>query len=129
MNHSPLVSCTGVIFDVSDLKRSAAFWAALLDVEPGQPRSNGDYLTVGEVHTGIRLVLQKVPEPKAQKNRVHLDFRVEDVDAAIKSIVQLGGKQLSEPRLGGGVTMADPDGNEFCIGAFDRDQTGKRVYS
>lgn len=129
MSRSPLVSDPGIVIDVSDLERSAAFWAELLGVEQGKPRSNGDYLTVGELHSGMRLVLQKVAEPKTQKNRVHLDFRVNQVETAIKRIIELGGQQVSEPRSGGGVTMADPDGNEFCIGAFSRDSAGKRIYS
>ena len=124
-----LLSDSAVTIDVSDPERSAEFWGTLLGLEPGKPRSNGEYLTVGQLCEGTLLVLQRVPETKTQKNRVHLDFRVEDVDAAKERIVQLGGKQVSEPRRGGGVTMADPDGNEFCIGSFARDITGRRIYS
>jgi predicted enzyme related to lactoylglutathione lyase len=73
------------------------------------------------------LVLQKVSEPKRVKNRVHLDFRVDDLDIAIACIIELGGSQLSTPTTGGGVIMADPEGNEFCIGAFQRAREGYRV--
>ncbi len=117
----------GLVIDVTDLERMAAFWGELLGLEPGQPRSGGGWLTVGALDETAWLVLQHVPERKTVKNRVHLDFRVDDVDEAIARIIALGGSRLGEPREGGGVTMADPEGNEFCIGAFQRTRTGKRV--
>ena len=49
-----------------------------------------------------------------------------DVDEAVRQIVALGGSSVSGPRPGGGVTMADPEGNEFCLGAFRRTKDGKR---
>ena len=93
----------------------------------GPSRAAGHLLTVGVREGPARLVLQRVPEPKTAKNRVHLDFRVDDVDEAIARIVALGGSQLSQPRTGGGVTVADPEGNEFCIGAFRRTKEGRRI--
>ena len=128
MTHRAIVHALGgVVIDVRDLERMAAFWGALLGQEPGQPRSGGGWLTVGTLEGTAWLVLQHVPEPKTVKNRVHLDFLVADVDAAITRILALGGRQMSERRVGGGVTMADPEGNEFCIGAFRRSKEGKRI--
>ena len=128
MTHSAIVhELGGVVIDVRDLERMAAFWGALLGQEPGQPRSGGGWLTVGTLEGTAWLVLQQVPEPKTVKNRVHLDLRVDDVDEAITRILALGGSQISERRVGGGVTMADPEGNEFCIGAFRRTKEGKRI--
>ena len=116
-----------VVIDVNDLERVSAFWGALLGQEPGHSRIGGDWLTVGTLADSAWLVLQRVPESKAVKNRVHLDFQVDDVDQAIAHIVAFGGSKISGPRVGGGVTMADPEGNEFCIGAFRRTKGGKRV--
>ena len=117
----------GVTIDVNDLELEAAFWGAVIGEEPGPIRSEGGWLTVGDLGDGAMLVLQKVPEPKTVKDRIHLDFRVEDVNEAIVRITALGGSQISEPRVGGGVTMADPEGNEFCIGAFRRSKEGVRT--
>ena len=61
------------------------------------------------------------------KNRAHLDFHVDDVEKAIAHIVTLGGTKISEPCIGGGVTMADPEGNKFCIGTFRRTKEGTRI--
>lgn len=66
-----------------------------------------------------RLLFQEVPEPKSGKNRMHLDIRTGDADvAAIRErLVERGATVLHEGRQGPHtwVTMADPEGNEFCI--------------
>ncbi len=116
-----------VVLDVGDMGQQAAFWGALIGENPGPLRSEGGWLTVGSLGPATILVLQKVPETKIVKNRLHLDFGVADVDQAVREIVALGGRRASEPRPGGGVTMADPEGNEFCIAAFRRTKEGKRT--
>ncbi|MCY4623808.1 MAG: VOC family protein [Chloroflexi bacterium] len=117
-----------VVLDVNDIEREAAFWSVVIDEEPGPLRGDGGWLTVGELAPAMWLVLQRVPEAKLVKNRCHLDFHVTDVDEALRKIIVLGGSQVGEIRPGGGVTCADPEGNEFCIGAFKRDKSGNRVY-
>ena len=99
----------------------------MLGEEPGPRRSGGGWLTVGSLDSTTSLVLQKVPEPKIVKNRCHMCFVVPDVYEAVRQIVALGGSVISGPRIGDGVTMADPKGNEFCIGAFRRTKDGKRA--
>jgi len=121
-----LIKKVHVALDVNDLEIEGAFWAAMLGQEPGPVRSGGGWLTVGELPGGGWLVLQKVPEIKTAKIRMHLDLIVDDVDDAIVEITALGGTQISDPRSGGGVTMSDPEGNEFCIGAFTRSKDGAR---
>ena len=116
-----------IVLDVGDIGRQATFWGALIGENPGPLRSEGGWLTVGSLGPATILVLQKVAETKMVKNRCHLDFGVADVDQAVREIVALGGSRISEPRRGGGVTMADPEGNEFCIGAFRRTKEGKRT--
>jgi Glyoxalase-like domain len=66
-----------------------------------------------------RVLFQWVPEPKSVKNRVHLDIRTgdADVEAIRERLVRRGATVLHEGRQGPHtwVTMADPEGNEFCI--------------
>ncbi len=121
------MSQPSVVMDVRDLTASAAFWGRLLGVEPGKPRSNGDYLTVGPLASGVALVLQRVDDPRQVKNRVHLDFTVDDIESAVQLILELGGSRLEKQFTVSGETMADPDGNEFCIAAYTRDAQGERV--
>ena len=116
-----------VTLDVDDIEREGAFWGAILGEKPGPTRSGGGWLTVGSLDSTTSLVLQKVPESKVMKNRCHMCFVVPDVDEALRQIVALGGRKVSDPRPGGGVTIADPEGNEFCIGSFHRSKEGIRT--
>ena len=54
------------------------------------------------------IVFVPVPEPKTVKNRIHWDVRGD-----VAEFAQAGARVLWEmPRW---VTMADPEGNEFCV--------------
>lgn len=80
---------------------------------------------------GPRLLFQPVPEGKRVKNRVHLDLDVtegRDVDVEIRRaqveaeaqrLVALGATinrvLHTEGSAHYGITMFDPEGNEFCI--------------
>ena len=69
--------------------------------------------------TGPRLYVQRVPEPKSAKNRFHLDLHVGEGerDAAVARLVEHGATELYVGTQGPNswVTMADPEGNEFCV--------------
>jgi hypothetical protein len=71
------------------------------------------------VGLGGRVLFQVVPEPKTVKNRVHLDLHVgpERRPEVIERLVGLGATVLWEGREGPGtwITLADPEGNEFCV--------------
>ena len=122
-----VLETSAVVLNVEDIERQAAFWGAVIGEEPGPLRGEGEWLTVGSLGSTTHLVLQRVPEAITLENRCHLDFYVQDVEQAVRQIVALGGSKLSKPRPGGGVTMADPEGNEFCVGAFRRTKEGKRT--
>jgi hypothetical protein len=49
-----------------------------------------------------------VPEPKTVKNRLHWDVR-----STAEELLDRGATRLWD--TGGWVTMADPEGNEFCV--------------
>ncbi len=75
------------------------------------------------------LYFQRVPEGKVVKNRLHLDISISDgpgtppairrqqTAGKVAELIAAGATQLYEIEEGGGywVTMADPEGNEFCI--------------
>lgn len=70
-----------------------------------------------------------VPEPKVAKNRLHLDLDVAPdrtaplleqktiIDAEVERLKKLGATKLYDAVVGEHyrVTMADPEGNEFCL--------------
>jgi Glyoxalase-like domain len=70
---------------------------------------------------GPRLLFQQVPEAKSVKNRVHLDLHFGFADGAreaeVERLIALGATRLWDGRQGPHtwVTLADPEGNEFCV--------------
>ncbi len=66
-----------------------------------------------------RIIFQQVPEPKSVKNRWHIDVWVgeENVQPAMDRLVARGATFLREGQQGPHrwVTLADPEGNEFCV--------------
>jgi Glyoxalase-like domain len=71
-----------IVIDCGDLDRSARFWAAVLGYQAG-PATSGPYLSLTPVSgVGIDVLLQRVPDVKRQKNRLHLDLRTVPVELA-----------------------------------------------
>ena len=139
-----------VTFDANDPVLLADFWMLALDyvIQPAPPGFDSwdDWaraMEIPEEHwedaraivdpegTGPRIFIQKVPEGKTAKNRVHLDVNVSGghgtplderkhaVAAAVAKLVAAGateGATFDEPERGDyWVVMADPEGNEFCL--------------
>ena len=120
-----------IVIDCSDLDRSARFWSGALGYTAGPPAAGGGAADGGaaggdryrglqpESGAGIDVLLQRVPDVKRQKNRLHLDLRTPDLEAEVGRVVGLGATLLtSEPVTEDGWfwhILADPDGNEFCV--------------
>ncbi|MEE2032813.1 VOC family protein [Rhodococcus chondri] len=65
-----------------------------------------------------RLLFQLVPEGKTGKNRMHLDIRADaDREVLAERLAASGATVLHRGRQGPyeWITMADPEGNEFCV--------------
>jgi hypothetical protein len=66
-----------------------------------------------------RVLFQLVPEAKAGKNRLHLDLRfgADAQEATVARLTAMGATELWRGQEGphSWVTMADPEGNEFCV--------------
>lgn len=106
---------TQVGIDVSDLGRAEAFYSELLGVERAD--ANDQYLNFEALPGNLTVYLQRVPEGKTSKTRVHIDVVVEDMEGALDRVDALGGRRLgSFLEDGEGWTVvADPDGNELCL--------------
>jgi catechol 2,3-dioxygenase-like lactoylglutathione lyase family enzyme len=63
------------------------------------------------------LLFTSVPEGKVVKNRLHLDFRPDDHEAEVARLLALGARHADVGQTGeeSWVTLADPEGNEFCV--------------
>ena len=139
----------GITVDCADAQALARFWCHALDyVEAPPPQGWSDWPSFLRDHdvpeaewddgatirprsgSGPSISFLRVPEPKAVKNRVHLDVRVSggrDVDQSLREqrihateadLVGRGARRLREDRVDGRLdhlVMQDPEGNEFCI--------------
>lgn len=105
-----------VTFDCGDPERLAAFWSGATGYEIDETMRSDEVVRLrSPERRGLRhLLFYKVPEPKAGKNRVHVDLGARDPDAEVARLQKLGASVLY--RGAWWVTMADPEGNEFCIG-------------
>jgi predicted enzyme related to lactoylglutathione lyase len=108
----------GLVLDCADPERLAEFWADALGY--ANVGSAGVYVALYPPEgNGPKLLLQRVIEPKATKNRMHIDIEVPDIDAEADRLSALGAKRVSNDTYSehgsSWVRMADPEGNEFCI--------------
>jgi hypothetical protein len=137
-----------IVIDCADPRRLAEFWAAALGyvlqpppegfgswedflTERGIPQSewNSRNAVVDPDERGPRILFQRVPEPKATKNRLHLDVnaggplgtppeeRRRRVDAEVERLVAAGATRVHvKEELGERwVLLLDPEGNEFDV--------------
>ena len=108
-----------VVIDCSDLARSARFWTEALGyVDQGGGSATYQTLLPGD-GDGIEVLLQRVPDQKRAKSRVHLDLRTRDLDAEVARVVSLGATRLTPAPIEEAGwrwhVLADPDGNELCV--------------
>jgi predicted enzyme related to lactoylglutathione lyase len=107
-----------VTIDAVDVERTATFWAEVLGTQTDAVMDEGRYVFLKGRDDLPVVCVQRVPEAKAGKNRVHLDLGVGDLIAATERVVALGGAwdgtehTLETFRWR---TLTDPDGNEFDI--------------
>jgi hypothetical protein len=119
-----------VVFDCRKPAPLARFWTSVLDGYAVAPYDDAELerlrgigiddpeddpsVLVEPSGSGPRLFFTLVPEPKAGKNRVHLDVHADDMDAEVERLGELGATVLT--KFGDGhVLLTDPEGNEFCL--------------
>jgi hypothetical protein len=113
-----------VCIDVIDPRHVAAFWCELLGYEvDGDVDARWVHLEPPEGTTMPVLNLQRVPEWKEIKNRLHLDVFVDDPEEWIDRSLELGATRLrvNDDADDWYCVMADVEGNEFCICREDED--------
>lgn len=108
-----------VVLDCSDPVALAGFWSQALRYEVAEHEE--PYVVLrpsGVQRSRPMLLLQRVPEPKTTKNRMHIDLRVADIEAEATRLVEAGATRLGGERGQSGwrwIVMADPEGNELCV--------------
>jgi predicted enzyme related to lactoylglutathione lyase len=110
-------------FDARNAYAQSVFWSQVLDFveDPDDPNEPGHAeCLITSRDLGQLLLFITVPDDKVVKNRVHLDLRPTDRtrEQEVERVVALGASQLADHRRpdgSGWITLADPEGNEFCI--------------
>ncbi|CAN5836622.1 VOC family protein [soil metagenome] len=108
---------SGITIDCVDPVQVGRFWGQLLGLTSTEPLPG--WVRLGRVGGAAPVInFQPVPEVKVGKVRIHLDVRVDDIVLASARVIELGGRSLDqryEYDEGVVYTMADPEGNEFCL--------------
>ncbi len=107
-----------LVLDCEDPRRLADFWRAALGYRNHYADAELVVLVPGE-GSAAPLLLQRVPEPKAVKNRMHLDLVVDDIEAEVRRLESLDARRVDQEvqSYAGSrwVRMSDPELNEFCV--------------
>jgi Glyoxalase-like domain len=136
-----------VVLDAAEPRKLAEFWAFTLGYVPEPPPPGfaswedfgrsigmseeqfGDQAAIIDPEgAGPRVYIQRVPEGKTAKNRMHLDVRVAGpevrgeermrrVEERVTQLIEAGASiawRNTDVR-GRSVVMRDPEGNEFCV--------------
>jgi len=119
-------------FDAIDAYAQSVFWSQVLDFteDPDDPNLPGheECLITSRDRSQLLLFIT-VPDGKKVKNRVHLDLRPADRtrEQEVERVLALGASHLADHRRpdgSGWITLADPEGNEFCILSKDPASSG-----
>src|SRR5829696_7225661 len=104
-----------VVVDAHDPVALGRWWAEALGwVVAGDAADEFEIRPTPDGVPGLLFV--PVPEEKAGKNRLHLDFRPVDQTAEVERLLSLGARRADVgQRDASWVVLADPEGNEFCI--------------
>ena len=107
-----------LVLDCQDPKRLAKFWRNALGYRDHFGNAELAVLVPRE-GSASPLLLQRVPEPKTAKNRMHLDVIVDDIETEVSRLEALGARRIDQDvqNLGGTrwVRLSDPEQNEFCV--------------
>ena len=107
-----------LVLDCRDPKRLAEFWRAALGYRDHFADAELAVLVPKE-GSASPLLLQRVPEPKVVKNRMHLDMIVDDIETEVSRLEALGARRIDQDvqTFGGTrwVRLSDPEQNEFCV--------------
>jgi hypothetical protein len=109
--------------DAHDAYALSVWWAEVLGFaeDPRDPNLPGhEECMIFSPDGRTRVLFIDVPDDKVVKNRIHFDLSPTDRtrDEEVQRLLTHGATEVADrrtPEGGGWVTMADPEGNEFCV--------------
>jgi catechol 2,3-dioxygenase-like lactoylglutathione lyase family enzyme len=112
----------GVVLETPDSSALARFYSDLLGWEIAKEDPDGAAIAPpdGVAYLAFQTSPEYVPPvwpaaDGAQQMMMHLDFEVEDLDAAIGHAIELGATQADFQPQDDVRVMLDPDGHPFCL--------------
>ena len=112
-----MVAMIELVLDVAALDPMVEFYVEALGYE--RRGSIAQYASIAppKGEPGVKLILQRVDEPKTTKNRLHLDIHHPDIETEANRLERLGARRVQRfDEVGTSwILMADPEGNELCV--------------
>jgi len=108
------------VLDCPDPRALAAFYATVLGMRVNE--DSEDWVVIGSEPGARQLAFQRAarwtapewPDPR-RPQQLHLDIRVDDVEAAERQVLALGARRLPGELEGRYRVFADPVGHPFCL--------------
>ncbi|WP_406861813.1 VOC family protein [Streptomyces sp. HUAS MG47] len=109
------VQTVQVTVDALDAGKVTPFWRALLGYED---RAGSPEDLVDPQGRGAPFYFQQMDTPRPQRNRVHVDVWVphDRAESRIAAALAAGGTLVTAEHAPGHWVLADPEGNEACVG-------------
>ena len=119
--------------DSSNAYTQSVWWAEVLGMaeDPKDPNEPGhEECMIFSADGRTRVLFIEVPEGKQVKNRLHFDLRPTDLtrEQEVERLVAHGATVVADRRRpdgSGWFTLADPEGNEFCVLRGDLEISGQ----
>src|SRR4029453_14966492 len=93
-----------LVLDCAEPRAIEQFWRDALGYRAYYSGDSHVVLVPADDSSASPLGLQRVPEPKVGKNRMHVDLVTDDVEGEVERLVAIGGARppQGEPPRGGG---------------------------
>lgn len=106
-----------VTIDAIDIPRVKTFWRALLGYID---RNDSPEDLIDPRFRGASLWFQQMDAPRSERNRVHVDIWVphDQAEARVAAAIAAGGRLVTDRYAPSWWVLADPEGNEACIGTW-----------
>jgi catechol 2,3-dioxygenase-like lactoylglutathione lyase family enzyme len=114
-------SIIGIAFDCADANKLADFYKKITGWE--KELSNDGWAAL-RTPQGILMAFQTIEnyeppvwpwESGKQQQMAHIDFKVDDLQAAVKLAIENGAKKADVQYFEDSTVMLDPDGHPFCL--------------
>jgi predicted enzyme related to lactoylglutathione lyase len=122
--------------DCHNAYAQSVWWAEVLGMteDPSDPNEPGhEECMIFSADGRTRVLFIEVPEAKQAKNRLHFDLRPTDLtrEQEVERLIAHGATVLADRRRpdgSGWYTLADPEGNEFCVLRGDLEITDPHAH-